>query len=148
MASCFGSLVFPAQCAPRIISIDYQCCHIYLFTNFIFAIMEISITNKTNDATTDTHSIFAHKGTTSIWILQTFWQLFLLHKWQSFPKQKGNTLNTCHLTQKKKPKILNLQHFVYFLYFLLAINNFFCYYINVVSRNDYFIVRRCQNGKM
>jgi hypothetical protein len=102
MASCFGSLVFPAQCAPRIISIDSQCCHVYLFTNLIFAIMEISITNKTNDATRNIHSIFAYKGTTSIWILQTFWQLFLLHKWQSFQKQKGNTLNTCHLTQNKE----------------------------------------------
>ena len=50
--------------------------------------------------------------------------------------------------EKKKPNFLIFQDFVYFLYFLLAFGQFFCYYINVVSRNDYLIVRRCQNGKM
>lgn len=50
--------------------------------------MEISLTNKTNDATTDTHSIFAYKGTTSIWILQTFWQLFFIAQMAKFSKTK------------------------------------------------------------
>lgn len=68
--------------------------------------MDMSMLIKTNDATTDTHSIFAYKGTTSIWILQTFWQLFFIAQMAKFSKTKRQ--HTEHMsfdTKKKKPKI-------------------------------------------